>query len=231
MNNESYQLMFVAITNAFIIGLCRAAINMPVNFLAIRRGILGGFQGAFLVGLGASLVDAVWAYVFFAGFVQMGFMGAWKIILWGLSIVFMLFLANSTLTEIRENPEAMESIKIRKQLQWLDQPFFMGLLIAATNPFAIIWWLGIVGTLELSSEIEMMGAAATSFFSAVLVSELAWYTGLAMAVHHSRNLFNRKALTVISWVCGLGLLFYCLFMLAKVVLNLANTGIAPLIPN
>jgi L-lysine exporter family protein LysE/ArgO len=231
MTNESYILMYVAITNAFIIGFCRAAINMPVNFLAIRRGIMGGFQGAFLVGVGASLVDAIWAYVFFAGFVHMGFMGAWKIILWGLSIVFALFLANSTLTEIRENPEAMESIKVRKQLQWLDQPFFMGLLIAATNPFAIIWWLGIVGTLELSGNIELTGAAATSFFSAVLVSELAWYTGLGLAVHYSRNLFNRKAMTVISWVCGLGLLFYCLFMLAKVVIDLISTGSAPLIPN
>ena len=231
MMNESYKLIYIAITNAFIIGFCRAAINMPVNFLAIRRGILGGFQGTFLVGIGASLVDAIWAYVFFAGFVHMGFMGAWKIILWGLSVVFMLFLAYSTLSEIRENPEAMDNITVRKQLQWLDQPFFMGFLIAATNPFAIIWWLGIVGTLELSGNIELTGAAATSFFAAVLVSELVWYTGLGFAVHYSRNLFNRKGLTVLSWICGLGLLFYCLFMLAKVAINLINTGSSPLLPH
>jgi hypothetical protein len=40
-------------------------------------------------------------------------------------------------------------------------------------------------------------------------------------------LFNRKALRIMTWACGLLLLFYYLFMAAKVVLNLLHTGGTP----
>ena len=230
MTSETFRLTYAAITQGLIIGFCTAALIGPVNFLAVRRGILGGFQQTFMVGAGAALVDATWAYVVFAGLLKVGFTGAWKIILWGISVVFLLYLAYSTLSEIREDPEVMESPVMSKQLQIFDHPFVLGFLIAATNPFTLIYWIGMVGTLQLSGNINLTGGAATSFFSAVLVSELIWFSCLGMGVHYSRNLFNQRALKVLTWVCGLSLLFYYFFMATKVVLNLVRTGGAPFIP-
>jgi threonine/homoserine/homoserine lactone efflux protein len=124
----------------------------------------------------------------------------------------------------------MENITVRKQIQWLDNSFVMGLLLVATNPFALIWWVGWVSTLKLSEDIPLTGGAATCFFSAVLVSELIWYSCLGLGVHHTRNLFNRKALTIISWICGLGMLVYFLLFAGKVVVNLIQHGGAPVAP-
>jgi threonine/homoserine/homoserine lactone efflux protein len=169
-------------------------------------------------------VDAIWAYVVFAGLLKGGIAGAGKIIVWGLCVVFLLYLAYSLLTEIRDNPEMIEHPKVRKQIQFLDDSFVMGFLIAATNPFSLLRWVGMVGTLKLSGDIELTGGAATSFFSAVLVSEMVWFFGLGMTVHYSRNLFNRKALRSITRVCGWVLLVYCLFMAGKVAMNLVHTG-------
>lgn len=225
-----FQMIYAAITQGLIIGFCTAALIGPVNFMAVRRGILGGFQQTFLVGAGSALVDATWAYVVFAGLLKVGFSGAWKIIFWGISVVFLLYLAYSSLTDIRENFESTASSLVRKQLRILDHSFVMGFLLAATNPFTLIYWIGMVGTLQLSGDIDLTGGAATSFFSAVLVSELVWFSCLGMGVHYTRNLFNRNILTVITWVCGLSLLFYYIFMATKVILNLIHTGGAAFIP-
>jgi L-lysine exporter family protein LysE/ArgO len=235
MNSEMFKLIYQAITQGLIIGFCTAALIGPVNFLAIRRGIMGGFQKTFGVGAGAAFVDACCAWVVFAGLSKVGFTGALKFILWGLCAIFLLYLAYSMLTDIRDNPENMDNPKLLKQVQWLDHSFVMGFLLAATNPFTLIYWIGMVGTLRLSMQIppnlDIAGGAATSFFSAVLVSELIWFSCLGMGVHYSRNLFNRKALKIITWSCGLFLLFYYFFMATKVVMNLVHTGGAPFMPH
>lgn len=222
MTPETYKLIYVAITQGLILGFCTAPLLGPINALAIRRGITGGMQQAIGVGAGGAVVDAFCAYVVFAGLSKVGFTGAWKIILWGFCAIFLIYLAYSILIEIRDNPES--STKVRKQVQFIDDSFVMGFLIAATNPFTLLYWIGMVGTLQLSGHIEMAGGAATSFFSAVLVSEMAWYICLGMAVHYSRNLFDRKALRIITWTCGIVLLGYYLFMAGKVAMNLIHTG-------
>lgn len=229
-----YKLIYQALTQGLIIGFCTAALIGPVNFMAIRRGIMGGFQKTFSVGAGAALVDATCAWVVYTGLLKVGFTGIGKIILWGLCAIFLLYLAYSMLTEIRDNPENMDNPRLLRQIQWMDHSFTMGFLLAATNPFTLMYWIGIVGTIQLSYPIppnlDIAGGAATSFFSAVLVSELIWFSCLGMGVHYSRNLFNRKALKVLTWSCGFFLLFYYVFMAAKVVMNLINTGGTPFIP-
>ena len=233
MTSQMSQWIYAAITQGLIIGFCTAALIGPVNFLAIRRGILGGFQPAFLVGAGAALVDASCAYLVFAGISKVGFTGVLKHILFGLCVVFLLYLAYGALADIREDPEMMANSKLKKQMQFLDHPFVMGFLLAASNPFTLLYWIGMVGTLHLSMEfykdLDLAGGAPTSFFSAVLVSELVWFSGLGLSLHYSRNLFNRKALKRITWSLGLLLLAYYLFMAGKVFMNLINTGGAPLL--
>jgi threonine/homoserine/homoserine lactone efflux protein len=222
MSNEMFRLVYAAITQGLIIGFCTATLIGPVNFLAIRRGILGGFQELFMVGLGAAFVDASFAYIVFAGLSKDGIVGALKISIWGISVVFLLYLAYSVFLEIKDDPNATSAVK--KQIQFIDYSFVQGFLVAATNPFTLIYWVGMVSTLQLSGNIDLAGGAATSFFSAVLVSELVWFMALGIAVHYSRNLFNRHVLKNITWFFGLLLFGYYLFMAIKVAMNLVHTG-------
>jgi len=229
MTSQTFLLVYKAITQGLIIGFCTATLIGPVNFMAVRRGILGGFQQTFLVGAGAALVDATCAYAVFSGLLKVGFSGLWKIILWGICAVFLLYLAYTFLNQVRDTPEIMENPKVEKQTQFVDDPFVMGLLLAGSNPFTLIYWIGMVSTLQLSGNIDLTGGAATSFFSAILVSELVWFAGLGAGVHYSRNLFNRNILKMVTWASGILLVFYCCFMAAKVALNLIHTGGAPFV--
>jgi L-lysine exporter family protein LysE/ArgO len=229
MTSEMFKLIYAAITQGLIIGFCTATLIGPVNFMAIRKGILGGFQELFMVGLGAAFVDASFAYIVFAGLSKDGIVGAGKLIIWGISVVFLLYLAYSLFLEIREDPNTTSAVK--KQTQFIDNSFVMGFLIAASNPFTLIYWVGMVGTLQLSGDIDLAGGAATTFFSAVLVSEMVWFVALGIAVHYSRNLFNRHMLKTITWFFGLLLFGYYVFMASKVVLNLIHTGGAAALPH
>jgi L-lysine exporter family protein LysE/ArgO len=228
MNNEVFNLVHTANTQGLIFGFCYAISIGPVNFMAIRRGILNGFQELFMVGLGAAFVDASFAYIVFAGLSKDGIVGSLKLIIWCVSVVFLLYLAYSLFLEIREDPNATSAVK--KQTQFIDNSFVMGFLIAASNPYTLIYWVGMVGTLQLSGNIDIAGGAATSFFSAVLVSELVWFMALGIAVHYSRNLFNRHMLKTITRFFGLLLFGYYVFMASKVVMNLIHTGGAAAFP-
>src|SRR5580658_8828674 len=134
MTSQTFLLVYKAITQGLIIGFCTAALIGPINFMAVRRGILGGFQQTFLVGAGAALVDATCAYAVFSGLLKVGFSGLWKIILWGICAVFLLYLAYAFLNEVRDSPEIMENTNVQKQTQFVDDPFVMGLLLAGSNP-------------------------------------------------------------------------------------------------
>src|SRR5579871_1385624 len=108
MTPETYKLIYIAITQGLVMGFCTAPLLGPINALAIRRGVVRGFQQTIGVGAGAALVDAACAYLVFAGLLKVGIVGIGKVILWGLCAVFLLYLAYSMLMEIRENPEMMD---------------------------------------------------------------------------------------------------------------------------
>src|SRR5579859_3263578 len=113
MPPESYKDLYIAITQGLVLGLCTAPLLGPVNALAIRRGIVGGFQQTIGVGAGAALVDAIWAYIVFAGITKVGIVGMGKIIIWGLSAVLLLYLAYLALIEIRDNPDMVDHPRVR----------------------------------------------------------------------------------------------------------------------
>jgi threonine/homoserine/homoserine lactone efflux protein len=226
---DPFPLVYQAITQGLIWGFCTAALIGPVNIMAVRRGILGGFQQTVSVGAGAAFVDALCAYLVFAGLIELGYYGAWKIVLWGVGIILILYIAYATLMEIGEDPEMTSSVKVKRQLLFFDHPTVLGFILAASNPFTLIYWIGVVGTLNLSGFIDFTGRAATSFFSAVLVGEMVWFLLLGIGVHHSRNLFNQRWLKRISRAAAVLIIGYGLFMAAKIVSSLVATGTAPVL--
>jgi len=231
MAPEAFNLLYAALTQGLILGFATAAMIGPVNLMVVRKGILEGFQPAFLTGAGAALMDALCAYLVLTGILRVGFSGTWKILIWGIGVVLILYIGYSVLTEIRDNPELSQSAKVDRQTAFIEKPFVMGFLLVGSNPFALFWWVGLVSTLHLSAAVppDPTGRGATSFFSSVLMGELAWYALVSWGVHQTRNLFNRKWLTRISWVSGLGLLVYVLFMATKVVVHLIENGGMPFV--
>ena len=231
MAPEAFNLLYAALTQGLILGFATAAMIGPVNLMVVRKGILGGFQPAFLTGAGAALIDALCAYLVLTGILRVGFSGTWKILFWGLGAVMILYIGYSVLMEIRDDPALSQSAKVDRQTAFIEKPFVMGFLLVGSNPFALLYWVVMVATLHLSASVQIdpTGRGATSFFSSVLVGELAWYSLVAWGVHQSRNLFNPKWLTRISWVSGLGLLFYVLFMATKVVVHLIENGGMPFV--
>lgn len=228
---DPFPIVYQAITQGLIWGFCTAALIGPINFLAVRRGILYGFPQVLLVGAGAALVDATCAYLVFAGLVVMGFTGIWKIVLWGIGVILILFIVHAMIMDISDNPEMTRSGKVKDQLRFFDHSLVLGFLLAASNPFTLIYWIGVVSTLKLSASIDFTGRAATSFFSSVLVGEMVWFFLLGIAVHHSRNLFNTKWLNRISLTAAILIVGYGFFMAAKIVANLVSTGAAPVLFN
>jgi len=222
-------LLYQALTQGLIIGFATAAMIGPVNVMVLRRGVLNDYQSGWLVGAGAALVDAFTAYAVFSGLLRVGFHGLWKILLWGIGVVLILYIAYLVLADIRDNPDLSQSAQVKSQTAFLEQPLVMGILLVATNPFTLFYWMVMVSTLHLSEtmSVDPAGRAATTLFSAVLVGEIGWYSLLTFVVYKTKNLFNQIWLSRISMVSGLFLVGYALFMATKVIVHLASNGGTP----
>jgi threonine/homoserine/homoserine lactone efflux protein len=222
-------LLYQALTHGLIIGFATAAMIGPVNVMVLRRGVLDDYLSGWWVGLGAALVDAFTAYAVFSGLLRVGFHGLWKILLWGIGVVLILYIAYLVLAEIRDNPDLAENAKVESQTAFLDRPFVMGVLLVATNPFTLFYWMVMVSTLHLSEtmSVDPAGRAATTLFSAVLVGEVGWYSLLTFAVYKMKNLFDQIWLSRISKISGFFLVGYALFMATKVIVHLASNGGTP----
>lgn len=227
---ENGWVVLQAMGQGLWIGFCTAALIGPVNFMAVRLGLMKGFSSVLLTGSGSALVDAVCAYGVFIGLLKIGFFGIGKIFLWGLGAVFILYLLYAVWLDLRENPETLPSLRMKHQVEVMERPFLLGLLLAGSNPYTLIYWIGAVSALQGAEQISPTGRAATSFFSSVFVGEIIWFVFLGWALHHSRNLLDRKLLGRISFGCGVLLIGYAVFMVSKIVWNLVATGGTPAVP-
>jgi threonine/homoserine/homoserine lactone efflux protein len=224
---SSFHLIYRALTQGLLIGFCTATLIGPVNLMAVRRGILEGFQSVFFIGVGSALVDALCAYFVFAGLLKEGLVGFWKVIIWGIGCILLLYVIYGVLIDVRDTMSTGESETLKTQVQIIDNPLVLGLLLAGSNPFTLIYWVGVVSSLQFSKSIGLTSEAAVSFFSAILVSELVWFFILGLGIHWGRNLLNPKWLRRVSWISAVCLIIYGLFIVIKIALNLIHTGGTP----
>jgi len=80
-----------------------------------------------------------------------------------------------------------------------------GVLVSVSNPYWVIWWASI-GTAYISESLEEGAAGVTSFFSAHILSDLAWLSLVAFVLATGRRLMSHSVYQGILLMCGLFLL-------------------------
>jgi len=83
--------ILIAGTTGFLSGLLLSVPVGPVNLTIINEGARRGFQFAFLMGLGASLMEVIYCYIAFTGFASFFSQGTVKAVMEVFSFAFMMF--------------------------------------------------------------------------------------------------------------------------------------------
>ncbi len=208
--------------NGLILGWSVAWPPGPVNAEMIRRGLLprserGGFWAAWFVGLGACTGDFLWALGVSAGAGALINTPTVRLILGGISLVLLLFLAfvfaRGAWRTARDHrlPEGPATEKIAPSKRRGLPGYLLGLTLALTSPWNIGFWLAVIG----SQSGNLGGSFAHSVFLAtsVVLGAISWGCVLATAVHLGARIFSRPGWQIATQALTALVMIYFAFRL------------------
>ena len=164
--------MTLLFCSAFIAGLAYCAAPGVINAEGIRRGINHGFRSSMLFQMGALVGDAFWAVIALSGLTVLPTSPEARLLLGLGGGLFMLWMAWGIL---RETKHGHSPLALPKR----DDDVLLGAILSLANPFAILFWLGIGGTLLATNVSIAPLLTAAIVISAFLVANLLWSLLLA----------------------------------------------------
>jgi threonine/homoserine/homoserine lactone efflux protein len=87
-------------------------------------------------------------------------------------------------------------------------PLLAGYLINLSNPLAVIWWLGIFGSILSSSAAGGSRTSALIVSSTILAGILMWHSFIAILTHWGKRFLNKKTIRFINILAGTVLILF-----------------------
>lgn len=186
---------------AFVLGIAYCAPPGAVTAEATRRGLSQGFWGAFWVELGSLVGDGCWAALALAGAAALAEHPATQAVLGLLGSGLLLRLAWSAWRETQQPAFALAAGPGSGR-----GALATGAVLSLTNPWAIVFWLGVGGALG-GVEAETLGRWAYALFlGGFLTAALVWCVVLAGLAAWGRRALRPSVFRWISGLCALALL-------------------------
>ncbi len=208
--------MFAAVAG-FVFGNAFCWLPGPINLTILNEGARRGFGWAFMIGLGAAVMDVVYCAVSFTGFTQFFDHGMVKATMKVASFVFLLYLGLKFLLAKTLNvPNKLDaaSEKLEAKLEQKIHPrsaFATGFVRVAANLGVLAAWLVLAATLMSHDWVDDSQAARTACVGGVFVGTVLWFTVFSFVVSRGHGKFSQKTLLRLQHISGLCLLLTAIF--------------------
>ncbi len=200
-----------------LLGISLAAPIGPSGVAVIQNGLRRGFLRAFITGVGVTMADATYLLLVYFGLSRFISMPMIKILIWTLGALVLLYLGIQSLRE------AVKSMDLdRTMVPTNRNPLLVGYLVNISNPIAIVWWLGVFGSL-LGTAVD--GATKTSALlssSTILIGILLWHSTMSLLTHWGRRILNAKTAKYITGIAGFALVLFGLRFAYYTVVTIAK---------
>jgi threonine/homoserine/homoserine lactone efflux protein len=188
--------MNVSFFHAMVAGLALAAPVGPVGLVCIRRTLSRGMLSGFLSGMGAAIVDAMYASVAAFGVtIISSTLAKYSSIL---ELVGGLFLCALGIHAIRSH-KVVEASDPQSHSHYGD--FASVFVLTLTNPATIIGFAALFSALGLTGE-EGSRRGAMILVSGVFAGSALWWLILSTVMHHIRHFLSGKSMHWINLVSG-----------------------------
>jgi threonine/homoserine/homoserine lactone efflux protein len=184
-----------------LLGIALAAPIGPAGVAVIQSGLRWGFRRAFLTGLGITTADLTYMLVVYfglSGFIQIEWV---KIAIWSMGALVLFYLGVQSIRDggRKIDFEGTSAATARN-------PFLVGYLVNISNPIAVVFWLGIFGSLIGSVESAGSGSEALLRGLSILIGILSWHTTMSALTNWGKRFVNDKTARVISIIAGVALI-------------------------
>lgn len=206
----AWETLGIALYGATV-GVALAAPIGPINIEIVRRGIRDGFVHGWLMGLGALTADTIYALAIVLGFARFAENQHIRVVLFLLGAGMMAFIGvNSIRTALNGTVAASD-----KPSPPRGHSYITGFLMAAFNPFGIIYWLTVGAGLAADAVNRSGAGAAPLLVIGVMLGILAWISTLSVIAQVSRKFVTGLGMRWITGVSGALLIGFAMWFLVS----------------
>lgn len=206
--------MIFTVAEGFLLGFAVAVPPGAVTAYAVKVGIRSGFRSAWLVGLGAATVDAIYCLLALFG------IASW-IVEFPPARTAMLVIGGLVLTclGLVSLLEGLKKDAVSRQATGESHhvPYLTGVTMTALNPITVGFWVA-VGSAVFSARTDFSPTLGALFALAVFAGSALWFTALATLVHAGRRFVNDVLFRLLTCAAGLILLFFGLSLFYRATL-------------
>lgn len=193
--------MSVFFTYIFL-GLSLAAPIGPVNAAQLDRGIKCGFFHSWLVGLGATVADAIYMLLVFLGVVHLVQIPFVQTFLWLFGFFVLVYTGFESLLGVGQ----ISASEMTRTSESLYKSFLSGFFMSLFNPLTILFWLGIFGSVLAKTVTVYPTSQIIIYVGAIFIGITVWDFTMAGLSSGMRKLLTNRFLKVISIISGLSLI-------------------------
>lgn len=202
--------MITDIVKGFIIGICASAPLGPIGILVVQKTLSNGRKAGFVTGMGACLVDTIFAVVaLFALSLAQEMMDRHKevILIAGGIIVAVLGWMMS-----KSDPVKKMKDKASKILSIKD--FSQALIMGLSNPGAIIVIFGLFAFFGIGTSPDYNVWDMVAIIIAVFSGGTTWWFSITAMLNHFRKRFKIRTILWINRITGIiviiiGIALFC----------------------
>lgn len=196
----------VVIFSYIFLGLSLAAPIGPVNAAQLDKGIKNGFLHAWLVGIGATLADAIYMFMVYFGVVHFLDLPFMQTFLW----LFGFFVLLYTGIESLLGAQQLELNHSRSKDSYM-RCFMTGFFMSLFSPLTALFWLGVFGSVLAKTASTYDTGQIILYSSFIFVGITIWDITMASLSSSFRHYLTNKPLMWISMLSGLSLIGFGLY--------------------
>jgi threonine/homoserine/homoserine lactone efflux protein len=193
----------------------------PINISIVNEGARRGFGWAFLIGLGATIMEVVYCAIAFAGFTHLFDSRVVKATMELVSFLLMLFLGVKYLLA-HSLPATTRSVESVEHRLHPHTAFWTGFVRCLGNPGVLLWWITISATFISHEWMDDTWQSKGMCVLGVTLGCFSWFTLLSFLVSRGHGRFSTNTLLRMSQFSGASLLIVSLVMGGRLVKLLAH---------
>ena len=211
----------VAVFTGFVSGFLVSIPVGPINISIVNEGARRGFIWAFLIGLGATIMEVIYCAIAFAGFTHLFDSRVVKATMELVSFLLMLFLGVKYLIA-HSLPATTRSVESFEHRLHPHTAFWTGLVRCLGNPGVLLFWITISATFISHDWMDDTWQSKATCLLGVTLGCFSWFTLLSSLVSRGHGRFSTSTLVRMSQFSGASLLIVSLVMGGRLVKLLAH---------
>jgi L-lysine exporter family protein LysE/ArgO len=180
-----------------------------VNVAVVKTGLERGVLPSFLLGLGSSFGDLIYAGLSMVGMSLLMQFSVVRWILWIGGTLVLLYLSYNMIRETLrpKNLSVSPNNLVRSEKSWL-KPFLTGVGLALSSPSAILWFAAVGGSVIAATAHRYQVNALVTFFIGFFCAGVVWSIVMAYVSGQVRKVMGAQWIRVLSLVSAVLFIYF-----------------------